>query len=77
MAEKGSFIPTSRSADTSPRALSIGRTIDRLCRLPGNYAITVTVPVNRRSPWLVQFHRLETMRQLKITRKAKPIDIGE
>ncbi len=76
MAEKESLIRPAPPTDVSTRALSIGRTIDRLCRLPGTYAITVTVPANRRSPWLVQFHRLETIRQLKIKRDPRlpPVD---
>jgi hypothetical protein len=68
MAKKESFIPPGMPTNVSPRALSIGRTIDRLCRLPGTYAITVTVPSNRRAPWLVQFHRLDTMRRLELNR---------
>ena len=54
--------------NVSHRALSIGRAIDRLCRMPGSYAITVTVPSNRRAPWLVQFHRLEPMRRMHVNR---------
>lgn len=68
MAKPETLIPPNQPANVSARALSIGRTIDRLCRLPGTYAITVTVPVNRRAPWLVQYHRLETMRRLKVSR---------
>ena len=68
MAKKETLVPPGPPTNVSSRALSIGRTIDRLCRLPGTYAITVTVPLNRRAPWLVQFHRLDTMRRLKINR---------
>ncbi len=66
--KKSRFIPPGLPANVSPRALSIGRTIDRLCRQPGTYAITVTVPANRKAPWLVQFHRLDTMRTYKLNR---------
>lgn len=54
-----------RSPDmgASSRAVSIGRVIDRLCRAPGTYQITVTVPVHRRSPWQITYARLEIARQ--------------
>jgi hypothetical protein len=66
MAKKETLISSGLPTNVSPRALSIGRTIDRLCRLPGTYAITVTVPSNRHAPWLVQIHRLEAIRRLEI-----------
>jgi hypothetical protein len=69
MAEKDSLIPPSHShaggrgpTDTSVRAVAIGRIIDRLCRSPGTYAITVTVPTHRRAPWQVNFFRVESLR---------------
>jgi hypothetical protein len=68
MAKKDTLIPPGPPTNVSPRAMSIGRTIDRLCRLPGTYAITVTVPSNRREPWLVQLHRLDTMRRFELSR---------
>ncbi len=66
MAKKETLIAPGLPTNVSPRALSIGRTIDRLCRLPGTYTVTVTVPSSRRAPWLVQIHRLEAIRRLEI-----------
>ena len=47
----------------SARAVRIGRVIDRLCRTPGTYQITIDVPVQRRAPWQITFYRLEPMRK--------------
>jgi len=53
------------SADVgaSGRAVSIGRVIDRLCRAPGTYQITVVVPVHRRAPWQVTYAKVEVVRK--------------
>jgi hypothetical protein len=50
----------------SPRALSIARVIDRLMKSPGQYMIRLVVPEHKRSPWLVEFHRLEPLQRLKL-----------
>ncbi|UCG24984.1 MAG: hypothetical protein JSW55_03040 [Chloroflexota bacterium] len=50
-------------AGASARAVSIGRVIDRLCRAPGTYQITIAVPVQRRAPWQITYYRLEPMRK--------------
>jgi hypothetical protein len=55
-------------AGASSRSLTIARIIDRLCRAPGSYAVVLTVPAHRRAPWLVEFYRLEAMRELTIGR---------
>jgi len=68
MAERDSLIPPSESAGASPRAMAIGRLVDRLCRTPGTYAITVIVPTHRRAPWQVTFFRLEALRSLDLPR---------
>lgn len=68
MAKKDTWVKPGPPTNVSARALSIGRTIDRLCRLPGTYAITVTVPEHKRAPWLVQIHRLDTMRRFELNR---------
>ena len=47
----------------SARAVRIGRVIDRLCRAPGTYQITIAVPVQRRAPWQVTYYRMEPMRK--------------
>lgn len=47
----------------SARAVRIGRVIDRLCRAPGTYQITIAVPVQRRAPWQITYYRLEPMRK--------------
>jgi hypothetical protein len=50
-------------AGASARAVSIGRVIDRLCRAPGTYQITIAVPVQRRAPWQITYYRMEPMRK--------------
>ena len=50
-------------AGTSARAVSIGRVIDRLCRAPGTYQISICVPVQRRAPWQITYYRMEPMRK--------------
>ena len=52
----------------SRRAVSIARVIDRLCRAPGTYQITVVVPAHRRSPWQITYARLEVVRQENVAR---------
>lgn len=68
MAEKDSLIPPPPPTDVSFRALAIGRAIDRLCRTPGTYAVTVVVPSHRRSPWQVIFYRAEVVQSLELGR---------
>ncbi len=68
MAERDSLIPPGESVGASLRAVTIGRLIDRLCRTPGTYAVTVVVPTHRRAPWQVTFFRLEALRNLDLPR---------
>jgi hypothetical protein len=68
MAERDSLIPPGESTGASLRAVTIGRLIDRLCRMPGTYAINVVVPAHRRAPWQVTFFRLEALRSLDLPR---------
>ena len=49
--------------DISSHALSVARVIDRLCRMPGTYVMMLTVPVHRRSPWIVEFYRAELLQR--------------
>ena len=60
--------PSAKGVDlgVSPRALSIARVIDRLMKSPGHYMILLVVPEHKRSPWLVEFHRLEPLQRLKL-----------
>jgi hypothetical protein len=53
----------------SGRAVSIARVLDRLCRAPGTYQITVVVPVHRRSPWQISYARVEVVRQENVARR--------
>lgn len=69
MAEKDSLIPPPPPTDVSFRALAIGRAIDRLCRAPGTYAVTVVVPSHRRSPWQVKLYRVERLQTLELGRR--------
>jgi len=55
----------------SHRALTVARLIDRLCRAPGEYTITLTVPSHGRAPWEVQVSRVEGIRSMEIDRKGK------
>lgn len=57
-----------QTTDVSRRSLRIARVIDRLCQDPGQYAIIITVPTHRRSPWLVQFIQLDPMQEMKMGR---------
>ena len=50
-------------AGASARAVRIGRVIDRLCRAPGTYQITIAVPIQRRAPWQITYYRLEAIRK--------------
>lgn len=68
MAEKDSLISPPPPTDVSVRALAIGRAIDRLCRTPGTYAVTVVVPSHRRSTWQVKFYRVEVLQSLELRR---------
>jgi len=52
-----------KDVGASARAVSIGRVIDRLCRAPGTYQITVVVPVHRRAPWEITYARVEVVRR--------------
>ncbi|MGH2536512.1 MAG: hypothetical protein ACRDHL_03870 [Candidatus Promineifilaceae bacterium] len=69
MPPPGPQLPYSR-AGISRQALTIGRVLDRLFRLPGAYVILLTVPDNPRRPWIVEFCRLERLRQLAISRES-------
>lgn len=52
-------------SDVSKQALSVARTLDRLCRAPGTYTITIEIPAHRRHPWRVQLARVELLRDTK------------
>lgn len=49
--------------DVSKQALSIARMIDRVCRQPGAYVLTIEIPAHRRKPWRVRLTRQETLRE--------------
>jgi len=53
----------------SGRAVSIARVLDRLCRAPGTYQITVVVPAHRRGPWQISYAKLEVVRQEQVARR--------
>jgi hypothetical protein len=69
MAEEDSLFLPPPPTDVSVRALAIGRTIDRLCRAPGTYALMVVVPSHRRSNWQVKLYRVEALQTLEIGRR--------
>lgn len=48
--------------DISPQALSVARVLDRVCRLPGTYVLTIEIPAPRRKPWRVRLSRVELLR---------------
>ena len=48
--------------DISKQALSVARVLDRVCRLPGTYVLTIEIPAHRRKPWRVRLTRQEVLR---------------
>lgn len=57
--------------DVSPQALSIARAIDRACRLPGRYTITLHLPGHRQDPWEVEIARAEPLQRIAPGRKPQ------
>lgn len=53
---------TNPPSDISKQALSIARMIDRVCRHPGAYVLTIEIPAHRRKPWRVRLTRQEVLR---------------
>lgn len=53
---------TRRHTDVSAQALSVARTLDRVCRVPGMYTLTIEIPAHRRKPWRVRLSRQELLR---------------
>lgn len=59
--------------DVSPQALSVARTLDRVCRRPGYYTLTVEIPAHRRKPWRVRLSRMELLRDTTTPpRRSRP-----
>ena len=61
--EDGAGMVAPERFGASARAVGIGRVIDRLCRMPGSYQITIVVPAHRRAPWQITYSKLETLRK--------------
>jgi peptide subunit release factor 1 (eRF1) len=55
-----------QSYGVSRQALSVARTLDRVCRTAGTYTITLTIPPHRRHPWQLQVSRVELLRKMKL-----------
>jgi hypothetical protein len=55
--------------DISSRAHTIARLIDRLCRAPGVYSVTLKIPTHSRAPWEVQVNRVEAIRKMDVERR--------
>ena len=66
MAKQDTLILPPDPTDVSRQALTIARIIDRLCQRPGEYQIRVTVPDNRRRPWIIDFYQVDRLRSLKL-----------
>lgn len=49
--------------DVSKQALSIARMIDRVCRRPGAYVLTIEIPAHRRKAWRVRLARQDVLRE--------------
>lgn len=62
MGEKARDDETRRHTDVSAQALSVARTLDRVCRVPGIYTLTIEIPAHRRKPWRVRLSRQELLR---------------
>ena len=56
-------------SDVSPEALRIARAIDRICRAPGRYTITLIIPPHPRAPWSAEITRVEPLQQLELEKQ--------
>jgi hypothetical protein len=59
-------------SDVSAAALRLARAIDRTCRLPGRYTITILIPPHPHTPWSAEITRVEPLQQLILKKKPKP-----
>ncbi len=57
-----------KAPGVSDKSLTIARIVDRLCRTPGQYQITITIPSHKRGEWTIIFNRLEKLREVDIKR---------
>lgn len=60
--------------DVSPQALSIARAIDRACRVPGRYTITLLLPGRRQDAWEVEIARAEPLQRMAAGRRKRAGD---
>jgi hypothetical protein len=58
--------------DVSAEAMRLARAIDRTCRLPGRYTITIIIPPHLGTPWSAEITRVESLQQLILKKKSKP-----
>lgn len=67
--EPGKTSESPMTGDISHRAHTVARLIDRFCRVPGVYTITLVIPSHSRAPWEVRVDRVERIRSMDIDRK--------
>jgi hypothetical protein len=68
------MMPQDHSAvllDISPRILSLARAIERACRVPGRYTISLEIPAHPRAGWNAQIARSEMLQLLDLDRRPR------
>ncbi|HSM57446.1 MAG TPA: hypothetical protein VK879_14945 [Candidatus Sulfomarinibacteraceae bacterium] len=69
MSESSQHTHQRRPCDVSRQALSIARAVDRICRDPGRYTITIDVPSHRNNAWRVRVARVDLLRDMRTRRR--------
>jgi hypothetical protein len=67
------MMPQDHSAvllDISPRILSLARAIERACRVPGRYTISLEIPAHPRADWSAQIARSEMLQLLELEKRS-------
>ena len=57
--------PAGELRDLSSEALRVARAIDRVCRHPGRYTITLTISAYPQQPWILEISRVELLRRIE------------
>lgn len=63
-------------ADTSRRAYVLAREIDRVCRQPGRYCVTLEVGLDRQGVWSVEITAATLDRRFGIDRHGNISDVS-
>jgi hypothetical protein len=62
--------PSAVLLDISPRILSLARAIERACRVPGRYTISLEIPAHPRAGWSAQIARSEMLQLLELEKRS-------